>query len=192
MNKLRYVNWVENENRCEPSEVNVCKGATVTEGEQLEISGFSIEPRVYLEFLSSNGLFGEIRSLLAGANTDSANDLWGRSAAIRQLIMRSKVPEHIAQEIIDTYQGLVSRTNGANSSVRMHSNVVITSPGPEADRLSEEHDPYLNISGSEQLVQYVKRCWALLWTPRAIYCREQLGCHHLDVLPTVTVETIIA
>ncbi len=149
---------------------------------------------MYLEFLSSNGLFGEIRSLLAGANTDSANDLWGgRSAAIRQLIMRSKVPEHIAQEIIDTYQGLVSRTNGgANSSVRMHSNVVITSPGPEADRLSEEHDPYLNISGSEQLVQYVKRCWALLWTPRAIYCREQLGCHHLDVLPTVTVETIIA
>lgn len=190
MNGLRYVNWLEGEEKRQPREVEGGKGAELIEGQQFGPRGFSVDSRAYLEFLSINGLFREIRDLLTGVDLDSVGDLWGRSAAIRQLIMGTSLPEHIEEEIITAYEQLASRVDGSNLSLSVDGTVMVTAAEQPAEKLMERYDPYLNISGPDQVVWYVKRCWARLWTPRAIYCREQLGCHHLDVLPKVKVEEI--
>ena len=154
MNRLRYVNWLEGEEKLRSREAAGSKGATT--GQKQAGVGFSVRPRAYLAFLSENGLCAEIRELLAGVDMDAAADLWGRCA------------------------------------LSVQSRVMVTAAGQTAGRLTEKFDPYEDIQGPEQLIVYVKRCWARLWTPRALYCRQQMGCPHLDVLPVVTVAKIPA
>lgn len=190
MNRLRYVNWLEGEEKLRSREAAGSKGATT--GQKQAGVGFSVRPRAYLEFLSVNGLFAEIRDLLAGVDMDAAADLWGRSAAIRQLIVRTELPSQIEQEIIAAYEKLTQGSGGPGCSLSVQSRVMVTAAGQTAGRLTEKFDPYEDILGSEQLIVYVKRCWARLWTPRALYCRQQLECPHLDVLPVVTVAKIPA
>ena len=194
MNSLRYVYWLEDGGKSEQQEVRGRTGVEVQEGPEAVLTGtgFWVGSQAYLEFLSSNGLFPDIRGLLTGFSVESAADLWARSAAIRQLIMRTALPEHVRREIATSYEELASPTGGLNPVVTVHGTVVVTAAGQAVERLIEQCDPYMDVSGSEQVVQHVQRCWARLWVPRAIYCREELGCHHLDALPKVLVERVLA
>lgn len=188
MNGLRYVNWLKGEKKFSPREVKSGRGTEIVKDQQLGLKGFSVDPRAYLEFLSFNGLFREIRALLTGVNMESASDLWGQSAAIRQLIMRTSSPKHIAEELAAACEQLTSSSDRPDLSLSVCGAVIVTADELSAERLADKHDPYVITNDPGKVIWHVKRCWARLWTPRAIYCREQLGCQHLDALPVVTVE----
>ena len=89
MNGLRYVNWLKGEKKFSPREVKSGRGTEIVKDQQLGLKGFSVDPRAYLEFLSFNGLFREIRALLTGVNMESASDLWGQSALFANIMRTS-------------------------------------------------------------------------------------------------------
>lgn len=190
MNNLRYVHWLEDGGKsCSEAGKSGIGLAIPKDQEPVPAgTGFWVNSRAYLEFLSYNNLFLDLKGLLTGLSVENAGDLWARSAAIRQLIMRSAVPEHMSREITAAYQKLTAATtDGANPVVTVQGTITVTATGDGVKNLIEQYDPYVDISDPRQVVQYVQRCWGHLWAPRAIYYREKLSCPHLDVLPEVLV-----
>ncbi len=61
---------------------------------------------------------------------------------------------------------------------------------PEAS-FAGQQDTYLHISGEEELLDYTRKCWASLWTARAIYYRENQGFDHFDVALSVVVQKMV-
>src|SRR5699024_2162813 len=54
-----------------------------------------------------------------------------------------------------------------------------------------QQDTYLHISGEDELIKYVRECWASLWTSRAIYYREKQNYDHFDVSLSVVVQLMV-
>src|SRR5690606_1051348 len=61
---------------------------------------------------------------------------------------------------------------------------------PEAS-FAGQQDTYLHIMGEEELVKYVRRCWASLWTARAIYYRVKQDFDHFDVSLSVVIQKMV-
>jgi pyruvate,water dikinase len=97
------------------------------------------------------------------------------------------IPERIAQEIRDAYEEL-SRLEGEKVYVAVRSSATAEDL-PDAS-FAGQQDTFLNVVG-EELVEYVRKCWSSLYTPRAIYYRVQKGFRHEDVSIAVVVQKMV-
>jgi phosphohistidine swiveling domain-containing protein len=162
------------------------KGANLGE---LTAAGFPVPPGfvlitdAYNEFVRNHGLQKEIIDL---ASEVSINDLQSRERAsikIEALFMVAEIPEDIVQELITSYAELQSDAVAVRSSATAEDL-------PEAS-FAGQQDTYLNVQDKETLLEAVKRCWASLWTARAITYRLKQGIDPADVSLAVVVQQLI-
>jgi pyruvate, water dikinase len=151
--------------------------------------GFAITAEAYREFLRSAGIEDAIRELLAGLQRDRVQDLVDRSEKIRRLVTSARLPAELRDEALSAYRDLSARYSVEDADVAVRSSATAEDlPGAS---FAGQQDTYLNIRGEEALLDAVRRCFASLFTARAIGYREDMGFDHLDVALSVGVQKMV-
>jgi len=150
--------------------------------------GFAVTAEAYKYFIKENHLDDQIREVLKGLDTQDVADLQRRGKKIRTLILQAKMPERLAEEIARAYQRLAERY-GKDPDVAVRSSATAEDL-PDAS-FAGQQETYLNVRGTENVVKYVQRCFASLFTDRAISYREDKGFDHFSVYLSVAVQKMV-
>src|SRR6266516_455948 len=108
---------------------------------------------------------------------------------IRKIIESAPMPSDIANEVRSAYRDLERKTNSPQVKVAVRSSAT-SEDLPDAS-FAGQQDTYLNVKGEDALVHYVQKCWSSLYTPRAIFYREEKGFPHEKVLISVGVQKMV-
>lgn len=167
------------------------KGANLGELTQAGIQvppGFCVTADAYRHFIQSTGLQDKIRTLMAETNLNDTRDLEAKTSTIREMITSTPMPAEIKEEIVSAYESL--STAGSLARVAVRSSATAEDL-PDAS-FAGQQDTYLNILGDQEVLDYVQKCWASLWTSRAAYYRQTQGFNHFEVYLAVVVQKLAA
>jgi pyruvate,water dikinase len=141
--------------------------------------GFCVTTRAYAEVAEASGLGVDVGALAAagGDERDRRREL---AAGIRARVLATAVPDPVRDEIVDAYRargvrqgGCVDRAAGATAS------------------FARQQDTYLDVVGAQAVVDAVRRCWASLWTDRAVEYRAANGIDSRAVRLAVVVQRMV-
>lgn len=147
--------------------------------------GFHIVTDAYRYFVSENGLQDKILSALGQADASIPATLETASVTIGSLFADAKIPSELEDAILDAYTTL-SDTAAA---------VVVRSSATAEDlpdaSFAGQQESFLNIRGEQKLLAAVKKCWASLWTARAIGYRARHSISSESVALAVVVQILV-
>ncbi len=161
------------------------KGASLGEMIQLGIPippGFVILADSFDQFLKETDLDVEVDSILHTVNRREMHTVEHASEKIQQLILGAKMPEDIAQEISNEFQKLGTEFVAVRSSA--------TAEDSNSAAWAGQLDSFLN-TDKETLLLNVQKCWASLFTPRAIFYRFEQGLHSQKISVAVVVQKMV-
>jgi len=144
--------------------------------------GFVILSSAFDKFLEENGLNLEVKVLLHKVNLEDINLVDRVSNEIRDLFLNSEFPKDIAKEILKEFSKLKTRYVAVRSSATVEDSSVASWAG--------ELESYLNTTKSN-LLENVKKSWASLFTPRAIFYRLEKKLKETRVSMAVVVQKMI-
>ncbi len=155
--------------------------------------GFCVSADAYRQFTAHSQ--ETITQILDETRMDDADDVETKTARLREFLIAQPMPDDIAQQILDAYQELQNQIY--SSLIAQHSAlpVAVRSSATAEDlpdaSFAGQQDTYLNIRGDDALLEHVKRCWASLWTARAVTYRHRQGYEHDKVALAVVVQAMI-
>src|SRR3989442_3101577 len=152
--------------------------------------GFAVTAEAFRRFLEETKI-GEIIHKTLGSSNGSRDPKQYEEASeeIRKILESALMPEDIAGKVRTAYRELCEKTGDKNVTVAVRSSAT-SEDLPDAS-FAGQQDTYLNVRGEDQLVHYVQKCWGSLYTPRAIFYREEKGFPHEKVLISVGVQKMV-
>ncbi len=151
--------------------------------------GFVVTANAYRYFIEYNNLQEKIREILKGIDINNVDDLHERGEKIRELIRSGKFPEDLKELIVKYYKALSKKFNTEAVDVAVRSSATAEDL-PNAS-FAGQQDTYLNVRGVENLLNSIKKCFASLFTDRAISYRESFGFDHFKVALAVGVQKMV-
>ena len=151
-------------------------------------NGFAITADAYRYFLNANGLDQRIREILQGLNTRDMENLHTKGSLVRQAILAGDFPSDLKQSIIDAYHQL-SQGRKELLDVAVRSSATAEDL-PDAS-FAGQQETYLNVQGDLMLIESCKRCFASLFTDRAISYREDKGFEHFKIALSIGVQQMV-
>lgn len=151
------------------------KGASLGEMTQAGIPvppGFVILSASFEKFIEETKLVAEIDAILDSVNHEEIHTGENASEKIQALILGANMPKDIAQEITSSFKKLGAKYVAVRSSA--------TAEDSSSAAWAGQLDSFLNTTEA-MLLQNVKRCWASLFTPRAIFYRFEKNLHKQDL-----------
>ena len=144
--------------------------------------GFVITSDAFFKFLKANNLMERIEKL---ASEIDENTFLEKSKGIRDLILDGNMPKDIASQIEEPLNKIDAQYVSIRSSAVSEDSLKASFAGL--------HDTFLNIKSEPDLVlENIKKCWASLFTERAIVYRIRKGIPHLEGMAVVVQEMIPA
>ncbi|MFC6836549.1 phosphoenolpyruvate synthase [Halomarina ordinaria] len=162
------------------------KGASLGEltGAGLPVPpGFVVTAGTYRRFIEGTGIDEELFEAV-DVDSDDSSALAGAAERAEELILETPIPDELKEEILDAY----ARVGDGEAFVAVRSSATAEDL-PDAS-FAGQQETFLNITGDD-LVDRVKRCWASLFTQRAIYYREEQGFEHHKVDIAVVVQQMV-
>jgi len=150
--------------------------------------GFATTADAYREFLASNGLDDRISATLADLDAGRVA-LPEAGSAIREAFLHGNWPPAVADAIVAAYRVLSERSGQPNCDVAVRSSATAEDL-PEAS-FAGQQESFLNIRGEAELLAACRRCYASLFTDRAISYRETKGFDHMKVALSVGVQRMV-
>lgn len=150
--------------------------------------GFAITAEAYWHFLKSTGTDAVIRSHLERLNPDDVNSLRACGQAVRHAILAAELPADLQQEILDAYAEL-GRSAGGPLDVAVRSSATAEDL-PDAS-FAGQQETYLNVEGDLPLLTACRRCFASLFTDRAISYRHHKGFDHFRIGLSIGVQRMV-
>ena len=129
--------------------------------------GFATTAYGYRYFIDNSGLKETIAALLAPLDVEDSRQLRDVTAEIRKAIMAAPMPQDLAQAISAAYQELSKRANEDNPYVAVRSSATAEDL-PDAS-FAGQQDTYLNVRGTDDVIERIKECYASTFTDRAVY-----------------------
>ena len=151
-------------------------------------NGFAITADAYRLFLSEGGLDGWVIDQLANLDAHNLPELRERAARIRHAILEAPLPRDLIFQIAAAYQEL-SGTPHTNADVAVRSSATAEDL-PDAS-FAGQQETYLNVQGELSLLHTCKRCFASLFTERAISYRADKGFDHGKVALSIGVQKMV-
>jgi pyruvate,water dikinase len=151
--------------------------------------GFVITTDAYRQFLQHNELEATIRRIVEKMDVDDIQSLQQSGAQIRELIAGGIFPKKMIEAISEAYQELCRVYRQTEADVAVRSSATAEDL-PDAS-FAGQQETFLNISGTAQLVESVKKCFASLFTDRAISYRQAFGYDHFQVGISVCVQKMV-
>ena len=150
-------------------------------------NGFIVTSYAYFYFLKENRLELEIKRILKTSDISDPKQLHQASDSIKNLILKGSVPKDLARQIISFYEELSGRFKHCLVAVRSSATAEDL---PDAS-FAGQQETYLNVKGEANLVNKVRQCWASLFTPRAIFYRQEKKFDHFKVGIAVPVQKMV-
>jgi pyruvate,water dikinase len=151
--------------------------------------GFAVTAEGYRAFLRENGLEEAIRRELMDLDPEDPKALQRKSRRLRNLFLKGVYPKELEEEIRAAYRALSERAGEADLPVAVRSSATLEDL-PTAS-FAGQQESYLYVQGEEELLFYVRRAMASLFTARAISYRARLGFDHLKVALSVGVQRMV-
>lgn len=151
-------------------------------------AGFATMADIYWHFLAANDLKSKIGDLLAQLAAGKTT-LAETGQAVRSLFLRSDWPDDLASAITSAYLDLCSRTGKDNVDVAVRSSATAEDL-PDAS-FAGQQETFLNIRGASALLDACRRCFASLFTDRAITYRQAKGFDHMAVALSIGVQQMV-
>lgn len=152
------------------------------------VDGFATTSEAYRQLLETNGLRGRLRELLSGLDYNDMKALNAVGREARALMLDTPLPEPVSSAILDGFQRLSVRL-GRTPEVAVRSSATAEDL-PDAS-FAGQQDTILNVRGDDRLIDACHRCFASLWTDRAISYRAARGFDHFDVSLAIGVQPMV-
>ncbi|WP_046469802.1 phosphoenolpyruvate synthase [Allosalinactinospora lopnorensis] len=149
--------------------------------------GFATTAEAYWEFLDANELRGLIAAQVARLRRGEPVSSVG--AAVRSAILAAQLPAGLHESIRAAYRELGQRAGRRDLDVAVRSSATAEDL-PNAS-FAGQQESFLNVSGETALLEACKRCYASLFTDRAINYREDQGFDHLSIALSVGVQRMV-
>lgn len=182
------------------------KGANLGEMFNLKIpvpEGFVITAQAYDYFMKKAGINEKVKLILDSIKYEDTKQLNEKVTEVRNLILNSKLPDDLQEEILDSYEHLsankieIEKGSAADILNTAHEPIfVAVRSSATTEDLAEasfagQQDTYINIKGKEKLLEHIKKCFASLFTARATYYRNKQGFKHEEASLAVVVQKMI-
>jgi len=131
--------------------------------------GFHVTTEAYRKFVDENDMQPRILAALESADPDRPATLEAASQTIQELFSQAEMPPVIAGAVARAYAGLP----GESPTVAVRSSA--TAEDLPDISFAGQQETYLNVQGPDAVLEAIKRCWASLWTARAIGYRQRHG-----------------
>ena len=193
MSEQQYVRWFREIRRDDVATVggkNASLGELVAHLSEAGIrvpDGFATTANAYWAFLDANDLRGFVAAEMA--RLSSGAPLQEVGAAIRERFARASIPPNLAEEFTDAYRRLSDQTGREWVDVAVRSSATAEDL-PEAS-FAGQQESFLNVRGVDALLDACRRCFASLFTDRAINYREDHGFDHLKVALSIGVQHMV-
>ncbi|MEK6872466.1 MAG: phosphoenolpyruvate synthase [Nanoarchaeota archaeon] len=185
----KFIKWFSEINN---KDVKIVGGKGASLGEMFNNSfpvpaGFVITAQAYEYFV--NQIQERIKKIIEKTNVENTEELNKSSGEIRTLIEKQGLPKELRDEIIEAYR-ILSTEKISNYGINENAlNILRTSKEPifvsvrssaTTEDLADasfagQQESFLNIKGESNLIEYIKKCFSSLYTPRAIYYRNKKG-----------------
>src|SRR3990167_6528229 len=204
--KEKFVAWFSELNK-DSKAIAGGKGANLAEIFNIGMPvppGFVVTAQAYEYFIEKAKIKEKIREKLSSIDYENTKQLDLITKEIRELILKSPLPEDISEAILEDYanldvEELELRKKGAAIDL------ITKSPEPvfvavrssaTAEDLAEasfagQQDSFLNVKGNADLLLHVKKCFASLFTARATYYRNKQNFDHLEAKLAVVVQKMV-
>lgn len=189
--KMKYIKWFS---EIRATDVELVGGKNASLGEMVSQltglgvrvpNGFAITKDGFYVFLDENGLREKILQL-AAEYAPEKNNLSKIGNKIRGLIDHGKIPKELEEEIISAYRTL---SGDVDVDVAVRSSATVEDGAH--DSFAGQFETYLNVSGEDALLEYVKRCFASLFTDRGISYRHEKGYSPLNIGLSVGIQKMV-
>jgi pyruvate,water dikinase len=150
--------------------------------------GFATTAHAYRAFLDANDLEEKIKTSIENLNTGE-NSLQETGKGIRRLFRYAEFPPEIAGAIKEAYEKLGEHYDLHEVDVAVRSSATAEDL-PEAS-FAGQQETFLNVSGKQELLEACRKCYASLFTDRAISYRDEQGFDHLEVALSVGVQKMV-
>ncbi len=150
--------------------------------------GFAVTAEAYRCALERARALPRLRDALAGLDPSDVQDLAERGRAAREIVLAVELPEEIRRDILRAYHRL-EETYGSDLSVAVRSSA--TAEDLPSASFAGQQDTYLNVRGDTALLDACRRCFASLFTDRAIHYRIDQGFDHFDVALSIGVQRMV-
>jgi pyruvate, water dikinase len=192
-------------------DVDVAGGKGASLGEMYNIPlpippGFVVSAGAFKKFLDETNLGPQIFTALKDVQAEDTAKIQEISNKVKEAILNSKMPERIRDDIIEAYENLnvnkdlLDTVSGTpldllTSTAKESPKVAVRSSAtaedlPEAS-FAGQQETFLNVKGSMNVVQAVQKCWASLYTSRAIYYRIKNNFDHSKVLIAAVIQKMV-
>jgi pyruvate, water dikinase len=194
MAENKHVKWFEH---LRASDTDTVGGKNASLGEMIQDleekgvrvpGGFATTADAYRAFVEENDLHERLAEQLGKLREGDAS-LAKVGKAVRQLFLGGEFPEAVEAAIAEAYAELSSRYGSEALDVAVRSSATAEDL-PEAS-FAGQQETYLNISGRRELIDACRKCYASLFTDRAIAYREEKGFEHLKVALSVGVQKMV-
>ncbi len=170
------------------------KNASLGEMTQAKIPvppGFAITAHAYQEFITKTGIAQKIYKIIEETVKDVNDPKQYEEASkkIRRLIEESSMPSEIEKEIREAYEELNKKVKQRDVFVAVRSSATAEDL-PDAS-FAGQQETFLNVKGSNDLMDNTIKCWSSLFTPRAIFYRNEKGFKHEQVFISVGVQKMV-
>ncbi len=147
-------------------------------------AGFCVATSAYRDFVNTSQEFAALLETLASIGVEALEELRAVGQRMRIHLENLDIPDPIRQEIISTW-----REAGSQYSYAIRSSATAEDlPGAS---FAGQQDTFLNIEGEQNILDCVRKCWASLFTDRAIAYRQKNGFRHDQVLLAVVVQRMV-
>ena len=165
------------------------KGANLGELTQAGIPvppGFVVTAETYEKFMEDSGINGQVMDILDKIDINDTKELQAAAEEIKSLIIATPIPDDMTTLIIEAYNQLCQRVDEDDTDVAIRSSATAEDL-PEAS-FAGQQDTFLHVSGNDEVMEYIRKCWASLFEARAIFYREENNFEHSKVYIAVVVQ----
>jgi pyruvate,water dikinase len=151
--------------------------------------GFAVTSDGYWSFLNENKLVPKLTEVLSKLNLETFDNLSEIGSKARKLLLEASLPKELSNEITAAYKQLEKRSGNDSISLAVRSSATAEDL-PNAS-FAGQQESYLNVKGEENLIASCLRCYASLFTDRAIKYRVDNGFEHMQVALSIGVQIMV-
>lgn len=165
------------------------KGANLGELTQAGIPvppGFVVTAQAYEKFMDEAGINDKVMSILDEIDINDTKALQAAAEEIKSIINEAPIPDDMVILIREAYNQLCQRIGEDDTDVAIRSSATAEDL-PEAS-FAGQQDTFLHVAGDDEVLMYIRKCWASLFEARAIFYREENDFEHSKVYIAVVVQ----
>ncbi|PTD94025.1 phosphoenolpyruvate synthase [archaeon SCG-AAA382B04] len=187
MNSIKWIDEVDN------NDVEIVGGKAASLGElrsaELPVpDAFVVTAETFRKYIKNTEIDEKIFEILSDVNVNNSKELNKASEEIKEIILKKDMPDSLKEDIYQSYEEISKEVEG-KAFVAIRSSATAEDL-PDAS-FAGQQETFLNIKEEENVIDAIKKCWASLYTGRAIFYREKQDFKHSDVNIAVIVQKMV-